>query len=85
MLDGGGKVATLFRRAEGPGFGSSFLYMRRDLVERYASRRNMRLVQAVVGERDLSYKSTRRGLSDSLRESFQRQINVSSRVVGLVQ
>jgi hypothetical protein len=83
MLSGGGSVATIFRRADGPGFGSHFPYMRRDLIEGYAASRHLRLVQAVVGERNVSYQSIERGLSDSLREAFQQQVHVSGRVVGL--
>lgn len=83
MLDQKGRLATIFRRADGPGFGSYFLYMRRDLVERYAAGRGLRLVQAVVSERNVSYKAMERGISDSLREIFQSRVQVSGQVVGL--
>lgn len=83
MLDQKGRLATIFRRADGPGFGSYFLYMRRDLVERYAAGRGLRLVQAVVSERDVSYKAMERGIPDSLREIFQSRVQVSGQVVGL--
>lgn len=83
MLDERGRVATIFRRADGPGFGSHFLYMRMDLVQRYASSRGLTFVQAVVSERNVSYKAMERGLSDSLRELFQSRVNLSAHVVGL--
>ncbi len=83
MVDEKGRVATIFRRADGPGFGSYFLYMRRDLVERYASSRNLRLVQAVVGERNVSYKSMERGVPDSLRALFQAGVHQNGLVLGL--
>lgn len=83
MRDQKGRLATIFRRADGPGFGSYFLYMRRDLVERYAAGRGLRLVQAVVSERNVSYKAMERGISDSLREIFQSRVQVSGQVVGL--
>lgn len=83
MLDENGKVATIFRQADGPGFGSRFLYMRRDLVERYASGRNLRVVHAVFVERNVSYKVIRLGLSESLRSLFQAGVHQSSRIIGL--
>lgn len=83
MLDEQGNLATIFRRADGPGFGSYFLYMRGDLVERYVSSRNLKLVQAVVGERNVSYKSMERGLSKSLSEVFRNRGHQFSDVVGL--
>jgi hypothetical protein len=83
MLDEKGRLATVFRRADGPGFGSCFLYMRRDLVQRYEAQRNLRLVQAIVAERNLSYRATDRGISDSLRKVFQSRAQVTERVFGL--
>lgn len=59
--------------------------MRWDLVERYAAGRNLKLVQAVVGERNVSYKSMERGLPESLREIFQKSAHRFSHVVGLEQ
>lgn len=85
MLDDKGRLATIFRRSDGPGYGSYFLYMRWDLVERYAEGRNLRLVQAVVTERNVSYKSMQRGLPESLRQIFQKRAHRSSHVVGLEQ
>lgn len=83
MLDDKGKVATIFRRADGPGFGSYFLYMRRDLVEQYAAGRNLRLIQAVFGERNVSYKSVERGIPESLRRLLQTGVNQTGWVSGL--
>jgi hypothetical protein len=83
MLDDRGEVATIFRRADGPGFGSFFLYMRRDLVERYVEGRKLRLIQAVVTERNVSYRAMQRGLSDSLRAVFQSRVQISGQVFGL--
>lgn len=85
MLDEKGRLATIFRRADGPGYGCYFLYMRWDLVERYAAGRNLKLVQAVAGERNVSYKSMERGLPESLREIFQKGAHRFSHVVGLEQ
>lgn len=83
MVDQRGKVATLYREAAGPGFGSHFLYMRRDLVESYARDRRLRLVQAVVGERSVSYRTFERGLPDSVRELFQAGGHRFGSVIGL--
>lgn len=83
MLDEKGRLATIFRRLDGPGFGSYFLYMRRDLIEQYAAARRFTLVQAVVGERNVSYKAMERRIPDSLHELFQSGVHVSSQVVGL--
>lgn len=85
MLDEEGRLATIFRRSDGPGYGSYFLYMRGDLVERYAEDRNLRLVQGVVTERNVSYKSMQGGLPESLRELFQKRAHRFSHVVGLEQ
>jgi hypothetical protein len=83
MVDQREKVATLYREAAGPGFGSHFLYMRRDLVESYAKDRRLRLVQAVVGERSVNYRTVERGLPDSVRELFQTGGHRFGSVVGL--
>ena len=85
MLDEKGRVATIFRRADGPGFGSSFLYMRRDLVERYVGSRRLRLVQAVIAERNVSYKAMEGGLSNALSAAFQSRVQMSEQVFGLEQ
>jgi hypothetical protein len=83
MLDQRGALATIYREAPGPGFGCSFLYMRADLVEAYAKRRNLHLVQAVVGERTLNYRVTERRLPESTRTLFQNGVHRFSEVTGL--
>lgn len=83
MLDQRGTLATIYRTAPGPGFGCAFLYMRADLVEAYSKRCDLHLVQAVVGERTLSYRVTERRLPDSLRRLFQRGVHRFSGVSGL--
>lgn len=83
MLDEKGRLATIFRREDGPGFGSYFLYMRRDLVQSYAASRRLTFVQAVVGERNVGYRAMEGGISDSLRQAFQSGVQVSGQVVGL--
>lgn len=83
MIDENGKLATVYREAPGPGYGCHFLYMRRDLVERYAQSRQLQLVQAVAGERSVSYRVIEGGLPESLRELFQSGVHRFSTVVGL--
>jgi hypothetical protein len=83
MVDEAGRLATLFRRADGPGYGSYFLYMRRDLVERYMQARGLRLVQVVFSERNVSYRVMERGLPSSLASVFRDGANRSGVVVGL--
>lgn len=75
MIDERGRLATIYREAPGPGFGSHFLYMRRDLVEKYATSRGLRLVQAVAGERTISYRMIERGVRDSVSELFQGHVH----------
>lgn len=58
-------------------------YMRADLVRAYSERRNLRIVQAVVGERTLNYRLMERGLRESVRELFQSGVNRFSGVTGL--
>jgi len=83
MIDQNGKLATVYRKAPGPGYGCHFLYMRRDLVEHYAQSRGLQLVQAVAGERSVSYRVIERGLRDSLSELFQSRVHRFSAVAGL--
>ena len=83
MVDENGKLATIYREAPGPGYGCHFLYVRRDLVEKYSQGRNLQLVQAVVGERTVSYRVVERGLRDSLTELFQSRVHRFSAVFGL--
>ncbi len=83
MVDQRGNVATIYRKAPGTGFGSHFLYIRRDLVEEYTSRCRLRLVQALVCERNLSYRITERHLPDSVRRLFQAHVHRFATVAGL--
>lgn len=83
MVDQRGKAATLYREAPGPGFGSHFLYMRRDLIESYIKDHRLRLVQAVTGERSVSYRTAEHGLPDSVKELFQAGRHRFGNVVGL--
>ena len=83
MVDPNGKLATIYRTKPGPGFGSHFLYMRRDLVERYESARNLTLLHAVGGERNMNYRLLDRQMSDKTRALFQRDVNGFSCVLGL--
>ncbi|WP_280830999.1 NACHT domain-containing protein [Mycolicibacterium frederiksbergense] len=83
MVDERGALATIYRKAPGPGYGCSLLYIRGDLVRAYSERRSLHLVQAVVGERTLSYRVTERRLSDPLRRIFQSGVHRFSTVSGL--
>ena len=57
--------------------------MRRDLIERYTTERRLRLVQAVTGERSISYRSVERGLPESVQQLFQAGVHRFGAVVGL--
>jgi hypothetical protein len=83
MISERGKVATIYRETPGPGFGSHFLYMRSDLVEKYAAIRGLRLVQAVAGERSISYRTIERGVRESVSEILRADLNRFGVVVGL--
>jgi hypothetical protein len=83
MVDERGALATIYRKAPGPGYGCAFLYMRADLVETYSKRCNLRLVQAVVGKRSLGYRVTERRPPESLRRLFQSGVHRFSEVSGL--
>lgn len=83
MLDANGKLATIYRETPGPGFGSHFLYMRRDLIGRYLATRGLRLIHAVGGERSMNYRFMDRRMSDHTRALFQRHVSGFSRVIDL--
>jgi hypothetical protein len=57
--------------------------MRRDVIEQYTTECRLRLVQAVTGERSVSYRSIERGLPDSVQQLFQAGAHRSGTVVGL--
>ncbi|MDO9486643.1 MAG: hypothetical protein Q7K25_11360 [Actinomycetota bacterium] len=71
MLDRNGEIATIYREAPGPGFGSHFLYIRRDLVDSYAASRSLTFIQSVVGERNINYRVMERDIPNALRRLFQ--------------
>jgi hypothetical protein len=83
MLDADNKLATIYREAPGPGYGSHFLYMRRDLIDRYSAAKGLKLLHAVGGERSMHYRFMDRRMSDQTRALFQRQVSGFSRVIGL--
>ncbi|WP_344060466.1 hypothetical protein [Terrabacter lapilli] len=83
MLDADGRLATIYRETPGPGFGSHFLYMRRDLVDRYLATKRLRLVHAVGGERSMNYRLMDRRMSDETRALFQREVSGFSRAIWL--
>ena len=76
LIDKTGKVATLVRVAPGPAFGSHYLYVRRDLLNRYLLARGLQLVRAVWGERTMHYEFFKDGgISDEQRDPFVRRVN----------
>lgn len=83
MLDADGRIATIYRETPGPGFGSHFLYMRRDLIDRYEAARGLKLIHAVGGERTMNYRFRERRMSDNTRALFRREVSGFSRVIGL--
>jgi hypothetical protein len=83
LIDSAGNLATMFRRSEGPGFGSSFLYIRRDLVDAYSSSRSLRLVTVIGGERTLHHEFFEGPLPADLQAVFQSGANDFGISVGL--
>jgi hypothetical protein len=81
MIDDHGRVATIYRQAPGPGFGTSLLYMRRDLVDRYALERELVIVHTITGERTLNYRKLDRQLPEGLQSLFQNYKDRFSTVV----
>jgi hypothetical protein len=75
LLDPTLRIATLFRRSPGDDLGSHYLYIRRDLLDRYLKRRNLRLVRAVWGERTLHYDFFKDDLSDEMRQPLINRTN----------
>ena len=77
LIDQAGKVAaTLVRVAPGPAFGSHYLYIRRDLLNRYLLAGGLQLVRAVWGERTMHYDFFKSGhISDDQRDPFVRRVN----------
>lgn len=83
MVDEYGDLATIYRTAPGAGYGCSFLYMRADLVDAYAARRNLYLVQAMGGERLLNHRIMDRDLRASFRDIFATDAYRFSGIAGL--
>ena len=76
LIDSAGKVATLVRVTPGPAFGSHYLYIRRDLLNRYLHARRLHLVRGVWGERTMHYDFFKDGdISDEMRDPFVRRVN----------
>lgn len=83
MIEADGRLATIYREAPGPGYGSHFLYMRRDLIDRYSVSKGLRLVHAIGGERSMNYRVMDHRMSDQTRALFQREVSGFSRVIWL--
>lgn len=76
LIDKAGKIATLVRVTPGPAFGSHYLYVRRDLLNRYLLGRGLQLVRALWGERTMHYDFFKSGdISDEQRDPFVRRVN----------
>lgn len=83
MRDRDGRTATLYRVCPGPGFGSHFLFMRRDLLDAYLRHRRMRLVHSVSGERSMNNHKLEHDLPDNIRRLFEDGVNRFANVSGL--
>ena len=84
MFDERGQLATLYREMPGSTTGSSFLYVRRDLVDRYSKTNKMRLLQVGAGERTLSYRFFERSLAEEALKIIQagdNEFKISPRLV----
>lgn len=83
MVDSTGNLATLYRTKPGPGYGAQYLYMRRDLIERYEGERNLTLIHAVGGQRSMNYRVMDRRMSDMTRALFRSDVSGFSCILGL--
>ncbi|WP_448005998.1 hypothetical protein [Agromyces bauzanensis] len=83
LIDPTGRVATIFRRDPGPGYGSSYLYFRKDLIEAYTTARSLQLITVIGGERTLHYDQFDRPLPIDLQEIYQSHGNEFTWVIGL--
>lgn len=83
LIDRAGRMATIFRRFEGPGFGSAYLYVRQDLIDAYAADRGLTLVTVIRGERTLQYDHLERPYPPGVQKIFQSQVNDFSFVLGM--
>jgi hypothetical protein len=83
LIDRAGTPATIFRRFEGPGFGSGYLYVRQDLIDEYAAVRGLTLVTVIRGERTLRYDHLERPYPPGVQKIFQSQVNDFSFILGM--
>ncbi|MCD1573256.1 hypothetical protein [Agromyces mediolanus] len=83
LVDPTGHIATIFRRAPGPGYGSRFLYVRSDLIDAYAAARSLQLVTVINGERTLHYDYFDRQRRIDLQAIFQSHANDFAFVIGI--
>jgi hypothetical protein len=75
LVDASTRVATLYRQSPDDDLGSHYLYIRRDLLDRYLKRRHLQLVRAVWGERTLHYDFFKDYISDEMRQPFIDRAN----------
>jgi len=75
LLDPTRRLATLYRQSPDDGLGSRYLYIRRDLLDRYLKSRKLQLVRAVWGERTLHYDFFTDDISDEMRQPFVSRVN----------
>ncbi|MGZ0211253.1 MAG: hypothetical protein ACKVI4_02120 [Actinomycetales bacterium] len=83
LIDRNGRVASIFRRHPGPGFGSAYFYVRKDLIESYLDSRLLTLVTMIRGERTLHYDSFERPIPDEIQSIYQSRINDFAMILGL--
>jgi DNA replication protein DnaC len=74
MIDRNGDLATIFRRVDGPGYGSYYFYIRRDLLKQYLVSHQLQLAQSLHGERTLNYRRMD-PMRDSIRKIMQAGLN----------
>lgn len=75
LVDPGGRIATLYRVSPGDGLGSHYLYIRRDLLNRYLGKRRLQMVRGVWGERTLEYEYFKGDISDEMRQPIVKRAN----------
>ncbi len=74
LLDPTMRLATLYRQSPDD-LGSHYLYIRRDLLDRYLKRRKLQIVRAVWGERTLHYDFFKGDISDEMRQPLIDRVN----------
>ncbi|MCS5732867.1 ATP-binding protein [Herbiconiux daphne] len=75
LLDQSSQVVTLFRRHPGPAFGSTYLYVRKALVDAYLTSRRLALVCVIRGERTVQYDHFGESFPANLRAIYATQVN----------